>query len=70
MEIIGRKDIRELLDSKFTLAEQGELYNMFKGIMVDELLFVMEIKEQEIKNRAKLSNFTNPIKNDGINYLH
>ena len=68
MEIIGRKDIRELLDSKFTLAEQGELYNMFKGIMVDELLFVMEIKEQEIKNRTKL--FTKPIKNDGINYLH
>ena len=70
MEIIGGKDIRELLDSKFTLAEQDELYNMLKGIMVDELLFVMEIKEQEIKNRAKLSNFTNPIKNDRTNYLH
>lgn len=57
MELVGRNDIREHLNSKFSKEEQSEIFNVFKGIMVDELLFVLDVKGKE-KNLV-----------DDINYM-
>lgn len=47
LELIDRKDIRTEIEEKFNRKEQSELFQMFKGILADEITFVMRLKEAE-----------------------
>lgn len=47
LELIDRKDIRTEIEEKFNRKEQSELFQMFKGILEDEITFVMRLKEAE-----------------------
>lgn len=47
LELIDRKDIRKSLDEKFSKKDQEEIFKMLKEIMLDEITFVIAIKESE-----------------------
>lgn len=66
MELVGRKDMREHLESRFSIQEQNEIFETFKGIMVDELNFVLYLKakEKEHNSNKKLSYIN--VKTSGI----
>lgn len=53
LDLIDRKDIREALDEDFSKEEQSKLFQTLKGIMADEITFVMNIKRMEAAKVGK-----------------
>ena len=47
LELIDRQDIGKNIEEKFNRHEQSEIFQMFKGILADEITFVINIKEAE-----------------------
>lgn len=53
LELIEREDIKDDLNKNFSRQEQGEIFNIFKCIMEDELNFVLNTIKQEHERRKE-----------------
>lgn len=53
LELVGREDIKDDLNKNFSQQEQGEIFNIFKGVMEDELNFVLYTIKQEHERRKE-----------------
>lgn len=56
LDLVERNDIRHELDEKFTKDEQNKIFEMFKGIVADEIHFVMNVLGNEKQQITKTNN--------------
>lgn len=46
LELIDRRDIRNELNEQFSKEAQREIFQLFKGILADEITFVMNLMKE------------------------